>query len=162
MKFVKVASSTAAALIGLAITIWFVSRSDVPGASGAFQSATTSKWTTTLLTAAYGFCLTLAGVALGATYRRLIKLRTAGEDKIPVGQLLGAVFSSVDFYIGLVGAPIVYGLLWQSLADISLAGLSVIALQNGFTSHAILDQFVNSKPAQPAAGNDPGVSVNQH
>ena len=67
------------------------------------------------------------------------------------------VFTSVDFYIGLVGAPIVYGLLWQSLVDISLAGLSIIALQNGFTSHAVLDQFVSSKPPQLAAANDPHV-----
>jgi hypothetical protein len=154
MKFLRVPLYVAAVLAGLAITVWFVSRSEVPGGSGAFQSATTSKWTSTLLTAAYGFGLTLAGVALGATYRRLIKLRTAGVEKIGIRQLLGDVFTSVDFYTGLVGAPIVYGLLWQSLADISLAGLSVIALQNGFSSHAILDQFVSSKPAQPAAGND--------
>lgn len=38
-----------------------------------------------------------------------------------------------------------------SLAHISLAGLSVIALQNGFTSHAILDQFVSNKPAGQTA-----------
>jgi hypothetical protein len=112
MKSFKLASSTAAVLIGLAITVWFVSRSQIPTASGAFQSATISKWTSTLLTAAYGFCLTLTGVALGATYRRLIKLRAAGVDKIGIWQLLADVFTSVDFYIGLVGAPIVYGLLW--------------------------------------------------
>jgi hypothetical protein len=151
MKFFKLVSSTTAVLVGLAITVWFASRSQVPGASGAFQSETISKWTSTLLTAVYGFCLTLTGVALGAMYRRLIKLRTDGVDKIGARQLLGDVFTSVDFYVGLVGAPIVYGLLWQSLADISLAGLTIIALQNGFTSHAILDQFVSSKPAQPAA-----------
>jgi hypothetical protein len=155
MKFFKFASSTAAVLIGLAITVWFVSRSEVPAASGAFQSATNSKWTATLLTAIFGFCVTLTGVTLGAAYRRLIKLRTAGVDKIGVQQVLRDVFTSVDFYIGIVGAPIVYGLLWQSLADISLAGLSIIALQNGFTSHAILDQFVSAKPVQPAAENAP-------
>jgi hypothetical protein len=81
--------------------------------------------------------------------------RTAGVDKVGARPLLRDVFSSVDFYIGLVGAPIVYGLLWRSLADISLAGLSVIALQNGFTSHAILDQFVSNKPAQTAVGTNP-------
>jgi hypothetical protein len=151
MKFFRFTFFTAAVLIGLAITTWFVSRSQVPGASGAFESVTTARWTSTLLTATYGFCLTLIGVALGSTYRRLIKLRAAGTDKIAILRLLGDVFTSVDFYIGLVGAPIVYGLLWQSLSDISLAGLTIIALQNGFTSHAILDQFVNSKPAEPAA-----------
>ena len=153
MKSFRYVAFVAAAIAGLAITFWFVSRSEVPGASGAFQSAAAPKWTITLLTAGYGFCLTLIGVALGATYRRLIKLRSAGVDKIPFGKLIADVFSSVDFYIGLVGAPIVYGLLWQSLIDISLAGLSIIALQNGFTSHAILDQFVSSKPPAPTPEN---------
>jgi hypothetical protein len=157
MKVLRYASLAAAALVGLGITYWFVSRSQVPGASGAFQSATTQKWTSTLLTAGYGFCLTLIGVALGATYRRLIKLRSAGVDKISFGKLIGDVCTSVDFYIGLVGAPIVYGLLWQSLVDISLAGLSIIALQNGFTSHAILDQFVSSKPLEKVPAATPGV-----
>ena len=155
MKFLKVTLYATAVPLGLAITIWFVSRSDLPGGSGAFQSATNSKWASTLLTAAYGFGLTLTGVALGAIYRRLIKLRTAGVEKIGIGQLLSDVLGSVDFYIGLVGAPIVYGLLWQSLADISFAGLTIIALQNGFTSHAILDQFVSGRPAQAPAGGVP-------
>jgi hypothetical protein len=153
MKSFRYVVLVAAVFSGLSITFWFVSRSQVPGASGAFQSATAPKWTSTLLTAGYGFCLTLIGVALGATYRRLIKLRTAGVDKVAVRKLLGDVFTSVDFYIGLVGAPIVYGLLWQSLADISLAGLSIIALQNGFTSHAIIDQFVNSKSVEPTTAS---------
>lgn len=111
------------------------------------------KWTNALFTAGYGFCLTLIGVAPGATYRRLITLRSAGVDKISFGKLIADVFCSVDFYVGIVGAPIVYGLLWQSLNDISLAGLSIIALQNGFTSHAILDQFVSSKPQAPTPAN---------
>ncbi len=148
MKVSKSVFFPAAVLIGFAITIWFVSRSQVPGPSGAFESITSSKGTSVVLTALYGFCLTLIGVLLGATYRRLIKLRSAGVEKIAAKQLIGDVITSVDFYMGLVGAPIVYGLLWQSLADISLAGLSVIALQNGFASHAILDQIITGKSGQ--------------
>jgi purine-cytosine permease-like protein len=147
MKLVRMISLIGVLLVGFAITAWFVHRRDVPSASGAFQSSGEGSWQTVALTAAYGFAVTLVGVALGATYRRLIKLRTAGTDRIAPLTLAGDVVTSVDFQIGLVGAPIVYGLLWQSISDIHLAGLSVIALQNGFTSHAILDQLVAEKPS---------------
>lgn len=131
-----------AAVLGFGITFFFVARSDVPGASGAFESTSAKGWQLVALTAGYGFLVTLFGVALGAIYRRLIKLRSEGIESVKLGSLFREAFTSVDFLIGIVGAPIVYGLLWQSLADISIAGLTIIALQNGFASHAILDQFV--------------------
>lgn len=139
-----------ALVIGFGITFFFVSRSDVPGASGAFEGTSAKGWQLLALTAGYGFLVTIVGVILGAIYRRLIKLRNAGTETVKLPSLLGDVFSSVDFLIGIVGAPIVYGLLWQSLADISIAGLTIIALQNGFASHAILDQFVGQGPRAPA------------
>lgn len=143
-----------AILLGFVITMWFVHHNDLPSASGAFHSDGASSWQVVVLTAAYGFAVTLIGVALGAAYRRLVKIGASGTDKIAPLSLMKDVFSSVDFQIGLVGAPIVYGLLWQSISDIHLAGLTVVALQNGFASHAILDQFVSkaSAPGGPAAG----------
>jgi hypothetical protein len=147
MKLIRIFSLIGVLLVGFAITVWFVHHSDVPSASGAFQSSGEASWQSVALTAAYGFAVTLVGVALGAAYRRLVKLRTAGTDKIAPLKLTGDVITSVDFQIGLVGAPIVYGLLWQSISDIHLAGLTVIALQNGFTSHAILNQLMTEKPS---------------
>jgi len=148
----KIVSLIVAVLIGLAITAWFVHRRDIPGASGAFQSGGAGDWMSLALTAGYGFVVTLVGVALGAAYRRLVKLGAAGTDRVKPVQLASDVINSVDFQIGLVGAPIVYGLLWQSISDIHLAGLTVIALQNGFTSHAILDQFVTGRPPHHETG----------
>ena len=145
MRYVRIVSLIVVVLLGFAITAWFVTRSDVPGASGAFQSAGGHSWQGTALTAAYGFAVTLVGVALGAAYRRLIRLRSSGVDRVAPRHLVGDVLTSVDFQIGLVGAPIVFGLLWQSLSDISLAGLTVIALQNGFASHAVLEQIVGGR-----------------
>src|ERR1700733_3992428 len=136
MRYTRLISLVAVVLIGLTITVWFVSHSDVPGASGAFQSTAERTWASIAFTAIYGFVVTLIGVALGAAYRRLVKLRASGVEKIRAGQLIGDVLTSIDFQIGLVGAPIIYGILWQSLSDISLPGLTVIALQNGFASHA--------------------------
>lgn len=149
----KIIPLTAVVVIGFTITAWFVHRRDIPGASGAFQSGGAGDWMSFALTAGYGFVVTLVGVALGAAYRRLVKLGTSGTDRIKPLQLASDVINSVDFQIGLVGAPIVYGLLWQSISDIHLSGLTIIALQNGFTSHAILDQFVTGRPAQHAAGS---------
>ncbi len=139
-------SLVAVLITGFLITFWFAGRVHTPSASGAFQSNGGSRPLSVALSAGYGFAMTLFGVLLGATYRRLIKLRSDGVDAISPLRLLKTVFASVDFQIGLVGAPIIYGLLWQSLADVSLVGLTVIALQNGFTAHAILDQFTTQKP----------------
>jgi hypothetical protein len=151
MRLQRVISLGVVALIGVGITVWFVSRSNVPGVSGAFTSGNETSWMAIALAAAYGFVITVVGVGLGALYRRLVKLRAAGVESIKPGELLRSILPSVDFQIGLVGAPVIYGLLWQSLSDISLAGLTIIALQNGFASHAVLDQIVREKPDHPNA-----------
>ena len=144
-------SLLAVLIAGFMITLWFAGRVHTPSASGAFQSADgRSSPSSIALAAGYGFAMTLFGVLLGAAYRRLIKLRADSVDATNLLSLLKSVVASVDFQIGLVGAPIIYGFLWQSLADVSLAGLTVIALQNGFASHAILEQF-----AMPKSPKDP-------
>ena len=132
-----------AVLAGLAITVFFVARSQIPTVRGAFEVGTNGRsWFVTVLTAGYGFAMTLLGVFIGAAYRRLIELRSTGEDRARLRQVAAAVWGSIDFQIGLVGSPLIFGLLWQSIDDISLAGITVIALQNGFTSHAVLDRVV--------------------
>jgi hypothetical protein len=134
-----------AMVAGFGITAWFVARSQVPTVMGAFESQESRTALSTALTAGYGFAITLIGVALGAAYRRLIRMRAEGEDKVLVGKLVREVSGSIDFLIGLVGSPIVFGLLWKALADVSLPGLTLIALQNGFASHAILDQAIDGR-----------------
>lgn len=145
----KTLTLVAVLAVGFAITLWFAARVNTPSASGAFQSSGEASPLSTALSAGYGFAITLFGVLLGAAYRRLVKLRGEGVETIGALTMIKTVLTSVDFQIGIVGAPIIYGLLWQSLADVSLVGLTVIALQNGFASHAILDQFTTTKPARP-------------
>jgi hypothetical protein len=154
----RLAALIGCVLIGFGIVFFFVSRSAVPAVSGAFQTANnrpsddsgkTAGQIGTVALAAYGFLVTLIGVALGSAYRRLMQLRREGTQRIAFLTLLGHVASSVDFQIGLVGSPLVFGLLWQSIGDISVAGLTVIALQNGFASHAILDQIIPGKRSDP-------------
>jgi hypothetical protein len=74
-----------------------------------------------------------------------IELRSTGATSVRLPRLAAEVLRSIDFHIGLVGSPLVFGLLWQSIADISVAGITVIALQNGFASHAVLERVVPAK-----------------
>ena len=129
---------------GLLITTFFVSQSRVPTVQGAFEVAKTTdtNWLSTISSAAYGFVMTLVGVFIGATYRRLIELRGKGTTSARLSLVFKDVLRSIDFHIGLVGSPLVFGLIWQAIGDISVAGITVIALQNGFTSHAVLERVV--------------------
>jgi hypothetical protein len=129
-------------VIGLLITAFFISRSLVPTVQGAFEIAGEKSWLGTVGSAVYGFLITLVGVFIGAAYRRLIELRGKGTTAVSLPAVTTDVVRSIDFHIGLVGSPLVFGLIWQSIGDISVAGITMIALQNGFTSHAVLERVV--------------------
>ena len=60
-------------------------------------------------------------------------------------------FGSIDFKLGMVGSPLVFGLLWQSISDLGATQILVIALQNGFTVHAFLGRIVETNQ-QPTTG----------
>jgi hypothetical protein len=86
--------------------------------------------------------MTLIGVFIGAAYRRLIEMRGKGVATVKFHRLATEVLRSIDFHIGLIGSPLIFGLIWQAIDDISIAGITVIALQNGFASHAVLERVV--------------------
>ncbi|OMP80126.1 hypothetical protein BW716_06435 [[Flexibacter] sp. ATCC 35208] len=107
-----------------------------------------------LLFAIYGFTVTLIGVFLGSTYRALQALREKGITRIPnLKEFFIGLLCSVDLWIGIVSAPIVFALIWQSLATVNIAGLTVVALQNGFCCTLIIANLVNN---QTAAAHPPG------
>ena len=139
-----------AVIIGLGITLFFAFQTSLPSIHGAFAVTNDSPITGTLLSAAYGFCTTLVGVFIGAAYRRLIQLRDQGITTVKFSKVTKDVFGSIDFHIGLIGSPLVFGLIWQAISDISIAGLTVIALQNGFASHAVLERVVPFTPPDTA------------
>jgi hypothetical protein len=100
----------------------------------------------------YGYAITLVGVVLGAAYRELQARKQRGETSITSPRdFLGAVFLSLDFWMSLCGSPLVYALIWKSMDGGNVAGLSTIALQNGFCCTVIISSFM-AKPTQPAAG----------
>lgn len=129
----------AAALASFAIIYFFVNRSSQPSVSGAFGVDPDTTFGT-LLTALVAFLATLLGVFLGAVYRRLVKMQEAGRRTVLYRVLFRDVLRSIDFQIGLFGAPVVFGLLWQAISGLSIEAMLVIALQNGFASHAILKE----------------------
>lgn len=142
MDKVKLLRLVLVIITGLMITIFFVVRSSVPTVQGAFGVPGVSSWVVTVSTAVYGFLMTLIGVFVGAAYRRLIELRSKGVSSVRLRSIAKQTLRSIDFHIGLVGSPIVFGLIWQAIGDISVAGITIIALQNGFASHAVLERVV--------------------
>jgi hypothetical protein len=100
----------------------------------------------------YGYAITLLGVVLGSAYRELQARKQRGETRITsLRDFAGAVFLSLDFWMSLCGSPLVYALIWKSMSGGNIAGLSTIALQNGFCCTVIISSLI-SKPTQPTAG----------
>lgn len=96
-----------------------------------------------ILTAVVGFLITLVGVVLGATYRVLSSMKE-GEGRRSIGRFsvfFRRVFHSIDLWMSLAAAPIVYGLILQSILAMSLAGLTIVALQNGFFCLALVSSL---------------------
>lgn len=94
---------------------------------------------------------TIVGVVLGSLYRGLRALQQAGVTKIdqPL-TFLSDIARSVDLWLGLAGAPIVYALLLQSTSGMALPGMLIVALENGFCCVVIINSFV----AKTEAAND--------
>jgi len=92
----------------------------------------------------WGFLMTIAGVFLGSAYRTLslMKLKegrkTVGRPRVIIKRLIG----SIDLWLGIVAAPLVYALILQSATGLSAAGLTVVGLQNGFCCLVIADSLV--------------------
>lgn len=104
---------------------------------------------------AYGYAMTVLGVALGSAYRNLQDRQKRGQKKIAaIGAFLRGVFTSIDFWLGLVASPLVYALLLRSTEGGSVSGLTAIALQNGFCCTVIVSGIMEKGgqedgPAKP-------------
>lgn len=100
----------------------------------------------------YGYAITLLGVVLGSVYRELQARRQRGETHIKnMKKFFGSVFLSLDFWMSLCGSPLVFALIWKSMEGGSVAGLSTIALQNGFCCTVIVSSLMAKPPQQEPA-----------
>lgn len=102
-----------------------------------------------LVRVALSFSATIGGVILGSFYRQLRALQAAGQQTIEAPlHFIAVMFRSIDMWIGLAGAPIVYALLLQSTSGMTLPGLLVVALENGFCCLVIVNGFVGRVEAR--------------
>lgn len=98
----------------------------------------------------YGYVVTFVGVVIGSAYRELQARKQRGLTRIEsVGEFVKSVFMSLDFWMSLCGSPLVYALLWRSADGGNVAGLTTIALQNGFCCTVIISSLM-AKPPEPA------------
>jgi hypothetical protein len=119
--------------------IWFRM---APGARafGAFEQASSEQ----ILRITVGYLATVAGVVLGSLYRQLRQLRDAGISEIAsLLEFLSRAGRSVDLWMGLCGSPIVFLLLARANESMSLAGMVVVALENGFCCLIIVNGFMS-------------------
>lgn len=103
----------------------------------------------------FGYGITLLGVILGSAYRELQARRQRGLIRLKsFREFLGSVFLSLDFWMSLCGSPLVYALIWKSMDGGNIAGLTTIALQNGFCCTVIISSLM-AKPLSPTNSLDP-------
>lgn len=135
-----------AVILGLAITVVFVIHTRSGTVFGAFEGGQNTLGTLGVLGAAgYGFLFTLIGVTLGVIYRHLLALRQSGQKSVRMAELVRYLATSIDYKIALVGAPIVFGLIWRGLGETPIEVYTVIALENGFVANAIVSQFIENR-----------------
>jgi|SRR5688572_8660061 len=99
---------------------------------------------------AFTFGATIAGVVLGSVYRQLRRLEGPRIEDVP--GFLSGVARSVDLWLGLVGAPIVFALLLQSSDGMSTAGLFLVGLENGFCCLIIVNGFIGRTETEVQKG----------
>jgi len=87
----------------------------------------------------FGYLVTLIGVASGSGYRNLQKQRSQTIGSIR--EFFGGIFLSTDLWMGLLGSPIVYGLILKSTEGMSRAAFFVTALENGFCCTILINSL---------------------
>ncbi len=139
------------ALIGMFGWIYFATPNSL--AFGALQDPNSTANKVWLWIA--GYVVTLVGVASGAGYRNLQKRQSPTIGS--VREFISTIFLSTDFWMGLLGSPIVYGLILKSTERMSGAAFFVTALENGFCCTILINSLnpqsaTAPPPPLPAVG----------
>jgi hypothetical protein len=95
------------------------------------------------------FSATVLGVMLGSFYRQLRALPSGTVIINDLGAFISQVFHSVDLWLGLAAAPLVYALLLKATSGMALSGLVVVALENGFCCSLIADGVLARREPEP-------------
>jgi hypothetical protein len=97
-----------------------------------------------------GYLVTLAGVVLGAGFRRVLRVQTDGKQQVNVTRLAREVFRSTDLWLGLLGSPLLFALIVKTLAGLDMPGIVAVSLQNGFFCATLVTELV-AKGGKPAS-----------
>jgi hypothetical protein len=125
--------------LGVSVVIYWFMASNTNVVFGANQEPGPDK--TQLIV--YGYLMTLVGVFCGAACRELIALRGKGERGIPAFKAFFVeVGHSTDLWLGMFGSPLVFASVLRGFDGQNFAGLTVLALQSGFTCTMVIAALV--------------------
>jgi hypothetical protein len=140
-KFMKATLYALMAVLGFVIWFYFAQKDQLT--YGFLTGPEKSIFSNKIVLIIYGYLVTVIGVVLGTIYRELSEMKEKGRRRITkIGVFIKRIFSSIDLWLGLLGSPFVYALIWKSIDEGSISGLTVIALQNGFSCTIITNSFL--------------------
>lgn len=97
---------------------------------------------------ALSFSATILGVVLGTLYRSLRRLQESGATAIEnVRAFFSGLLRSIDLWLGMAGSPIVFALVLQSTSGMTVPGLLLVGLENGFCCLIVVNAFVGRAEA---------------
>lgn len=92
------------------------------------------------------YVVILLGVVVGSVLRRLVAAYRVGNVSNPL-EVIGKAFTGIEFAIGVVGSPILYGLLIGKIERAPTDVFYWLAFQNGLFAPILIGQFMGNPPA---------------
>lgn len=135
MRFI---GSVLGIVFGFAFFWWLVPGGD----SFGFFEGSESDW----VRLSVAFLSVVLGVILGSFYRQLKQLNSQRIESLR--SFFANTFRSVDMWLGLVGSPVLFALLLRATDGISVEGMVIIGLENGFCCLLLLNGLLQQEPSQ--------------
>lgn len=133
----------------LSVSLYAYITDELPlGAYGALGGASH------LIERIISYCFLLFGVAGGAICRELIQRRSKGQRRVKILSVGKGIFRSIDFWIGVCGSPLIFAGVLSNTSEMTLEGLCMVAIENGFTCTIVVSTLLNTD-AREATANTP-------
>ena len=123
-----------AAVIGFSLFWWYAPT----GVSFGFFETSEVDWVRLVV----AYASVVAGVILGSLYRQLRTVQ--GPTINDVKGFSRQAFRAVDMWLGLVGSPLVFAMLLRTTDGMSIHGMVIVGLENGFCCLIILNGLLSA------------------